>query len=222
MQPTIIIGNKFTAKMVYEYIRYDRRYTITGFAVDAQFIDEDHLFGLPVFDLRALIEVHPPESCKILMCVGYKNLNRNREGLFHRIKDMGYEVITYIHPDARVYTRDIGEGAIIMPNAFIDVHARIGPNTVLWGNSSVAHHAHIGANCWLAMGCVISGGVDVADNSFVGINATVVNDLRIGKCNIIGAGALIVKNTNDFDVFISPQTPKFRLSAEDYLRFAKI
>lgn len=222
MQPIIIIGNKFTANMVYEYIRYDRRYTIIGFSVDAEYIDEDHMLGLPVVDLTALKQTHPPETCKILMCVGYKNLNRNRERLFQRVRDMGYEVITYIHPDAKVYSRNIGEGAVIMPSVFVDVHARIGANTVLWGNCSVAHHSQVGDNCWLAMGCVISGGVVIADNSFIGINATVVNDVHIGRYNIIGAGALIVKNTKEYDVFISRQTEKFRLAAEDYLRFAKI
>jgi len=175
-----------------------------------------------VVDLEKLAETYPPGDFTVLIAVGYGDLNRNREKIFGRLKAAGYSIETYIHPEAKVYSPHIGEGAVIMPNAFIDVHARIGENTVVWGNSSVAHHAKIGANCWLATGGVISGGAEIGNNTFVGVSATVVNDVRVGSHNIIGAGSLVVRHTPDFKVYISRQTEEFRLGAEDYLRFSKL
>lgn len=222
MAKIIMIGNSISAELMYEYLRYDGRYQVEAFAVDTQFVKEKSLFDRPVVDLADLTAQYPPSSNRVLLAVGYGDLNRNRERIFARLKQMGYAVETYIHPDAKIYGNRIGEGSIIMPNAFIDVYAQIGANTVIWGNCSVAHHANVGANCWLATGCVLSAGVELGDNSFVGVSATVVNNVRVGSHNIIGAGSLIVRNTVDFEVYISRQTDKFRLGAEDYLRFAKL
>ncbi len=222
MRKTVLIGNAISAELLYEYLRHDGRYQIEAFSVDAQFIKEGSLFERPVVGLANLKEQYPPGDYGVLMGIGYGDLNRTRERIFTRLKAMGYAIETYIHPDAKVYSPLIGEGSIILPNTFIDVHVQIGANTVVWGNCSVAHHAKVGPNCWLASGCVLSAGVEIGANSFIGVSATVVNNVRVGSHNIIGACSLVVKNTGDFKVYISRQTEEFRLGSEDYLRFSKI
>lgn len=222
MKKLIIVGNAAAAKLMYDYVVTDSRYHIVAFAADVQYIKSADLNGYPVVDLEEIVMDYHPSEHSILLAVGYGDLNRNREGIFHRLKERGYTIETYIHPDAKVYSKVIGEGSIIMPNAFIDVKTEVGENTVIWGNSSVAHNVKIEANCWLATGCVLSGGVQLGKNTFVGVSATVVNDVQIGSHNIIGAGALIVKCTGDYKVHISRQTEEFRLGAEDYLRFTKM
>ena len=222
MRKTVIIGNAISAELLYEYLRHDGRYQIEAFSVDAQYIKEGSLFERPVVDLANLAEQYPPGDYGVLMGIGYGDLNRTRERIFTRLKAMGYAIETYIHPDAKVYSPFIGEGSILMPNTFVDVHAQIGANTVVWGNCSVAHHAKVGPNCWLASGCVLSAGVEIGANGFIGVSATVVNNVRVGSHNIIGACSLVVKNTGDFKVYISRQTEEFRLGSEDYIRFSKI
>jgi UDP-3-O-[3-hydroxymyristoyl] glucosamine N-acyltransferase len=130
---------------------------------------------------------------------------------------MNYRVLRYIHPHARVYARDIGEGAWIMPNGFVDVRARVGDNSVLWGNASVAHDATIQDSCWLATGCVISARATVGDNTFVGVNATVLNGVVVGKYNIIGAHAMVTKSTPDHAVIVAGQG-KLSLSSEEFIK----
>ncbi len=222
MRKTVIIGNAISAELLYEYLRQDGRYQIEAFSVDAPYIKEESLFERPVIDLANLKEQYPPRGYGVLMGIGYGDLNRTRERIFTRLKAMGYAIETYIHPDAKVYSPRIGEGSILMPNSFIDVHAQIGANTVVWGNCTVAHHAKVGPNCWLASGCVLSAGVEIGTNSFIGVSATIVNNITVGNHNIIGAGSLVVKNTANFKVYVSRQTEEFRLGAEDYLRFSKI
>lgn len=221
MQKILVIGNAISAELLYEYLWCDARYHIEAFSVDAPYIKEKVLFNRPVIDLETIGEKYPPCDYTVLIAIGYGDLNRNRERVFTRLKEMGYRPETYIHPDAKVYSSHIGEGSVIMPNAFIDVNVRIGENTVIWGNSSVAHHALIDANCWLATGSVISAGAEIGKNSFIGVNATVVNKVKVGSHNVIGAGSLIVKDTSDFKVYINRQTEAFRLGSEDYIRFSK-
>lgn len=222
MRKIIVIGNEHSANLLNEYIKQDNRYYIEAFSVDAEFITENTLFSRPVLDLEKLQSHYHPEGWTVLIAIGYGNLNRNRENIFVRLKNMGYTIETYIHPDAKVYSSDIGEGSIIMPNSFIDVQSKIGVNTVVWGNCSISHHAEVGPHCWVATGSVISGNAVIGTNSFIGVSATIVNNVKIGTHNIIGAGSLIVKDTDDYKVYISRQTEEFRFGAEDYLRFTKI
>jgi sugar O-acyltransferase (sialic acid O-acetyltransferase NeuD family) len=222
MKEIVVAGNSSAAALLNEYIEYDLRYRIVAFAVDREYIREKSFLNRPVISLEEIATEYPSSSFSVLLGIGYSDLNRTRERLFSRLKEYGYTLETYIHPDAKIYSSNIGEGSIVLANAFIDVHACIGENTVVWSNSSICHHAKIGSNCWLATGSIVSADAEIDDNSFVGVGATVVNKVHVGKYNIIGAGAFIAKNTQDYGVYINRQTEKFRLSAEEYLRFAKL
>lgn len=222
MKEIVVAGNSSAAALLNEYLEHDRRYRIVAFTVDREYIREKSFLNHPVLSPEEIATEYPSSSFSVLLGIGYSNLNRTREQLFSRLKEYGYTLETYIHPDAKIYSSNIGEGSIVLANAFIDVHACIGENTVVWGNSSICHHAKIGSNCWLATGSIVSADAEIDDNSFVGVGATVVNKVHVGKYNIIGAGAFIAKNTQDYGVYINRQTEKFRLSAEEYLRFAKL
>lgn len=222
MKKIIIAGNSSAAELLNEYLKHDSRYQVVAFAVDHEFILGKTFLSRPVFSLEEIVETYPSSNHTVLLGIGYSDLNRTRERIYSRLKECGYTLETYIHPDAKVYSTNIGEGSIVLANAFVDVHTCIGENSVIWSNSSVCHHAKIGSNCWLATGSIVSADAEIGDNSFVGVGATVVNKVRSGKYNIIGGGAFIAKNTQDYSVYISRHSEKFRLSAEEYLRFTKI
>ncbi len=140
--------------------------------------------------------------------------------MFDRLKDMGYEIERYVHPDARVYTdRPIGEGSVVLPGAILEPHVTLGVNSMVWCNVTVAHHATVGDHCWLASGAVISGQARIGDHCFVGVNATIVNALSIGNKAIIGAGALITKDALPETVHLARSAEKIRFSSGDYAKF---
>jgi sugar O-acyltransferase (sialic acid O-acetyltransferase NeuD family) len=154
------------------------------------------------------------------MASGYSNLNKGRESLYARLKDMGLAIETYIHPDARVYTsHPLGEGSIVLPGAVIEPHVRVGVNTMIWCNVTLAHHCEVGDHCWIASGAVISGKAAIGRNTFVGVNATIVNEIAVSDYNIIGASALISKNTKPGGVYLARSGEEFRYSSEDYVRY---
>jgi sugar O-acyltransferase (sialic acid O-acetyltransferase NeuD family) len=192
---------------------------VLGLTVDDEFLTQGGVEGLTAVGLSQVRAAFPPEECRVVMAVGYNDLNRVRESLFLRLKEMGYTVETYVHPDARVFTQHPpGEGCVLLATAVVEPHVRLGANTMVWSNVTLAHHCSVAENCWIAAGTVISGQARVLRNSFVGVNATVVNEVTVGEYSIIGAGALITKDTKSHTVHLARSAEPFRYSSEDYVK----
>jgi sugar O-acyltransferase (sialic acid O-acetyltransferase NeuD family) len=219
MQPTIIVGNSITAEILYDLIKDDNRYQIEAFSVDEEFITEKKFLGLDVIPLEKLAFLYNTSTFKIIVAVGYGNINKNREMLFHRVSNFGFEPITYVHNDAKVFSKEIGKGSIIMPGAVIEPYTKIGANAVIWSNCTIAHHAVIEENCWIASGTVVSGEAKIGRNTFIGVNSTIVNKVIVSEYNIIGANTLISKNTKPNEVYLARSGEKLRLNSQEYTKF---
>jgi sugar O-acyltransferase (sialic acid O-acetyltransferase NeuD family) len=218
MQSVIIIGNSITAEVLHSLMSKDERYKVEGFAVDKEFISEDKFQGLGVVDIKDIPNLFDKSEIKIVLAVGYKNQNKNREKIYNRILDSGYEIISYIHKDAIVHTEDIGNGCVLMPGAVVDPCCKIGNNTVIWSNAICAHHSTVGDNCWIGSGSVLSGQVKVGSNTFIGVGAIIVNEVVVGDYNIIGAGALITRCTNADEVFLTKAGEKIPFNSKEYAK----
>lgn len=220
MKKVILAGNAITASILFSYLREDPRYQVVGVTVDDEFLSQGGIEDLTAVGLSKVSQAFPPATCQVIMAAGYNDLNRTRESLFTRLKAAGYQIETYVHPDAHVYsTHPLGEGSVVLPGAVIEPHAQIGRNTMVWCNVTLAHHSHVAENCWIAAGTVISGQAKVLRNSFVGVNATIVNEVTVGEYNIVGANALISKDTKSNSVNLARSAEPFRYSAEDYVKF---
>lgn len=220
MKKVILAGNAITANILHAYLRNDPRYEVIGLTVDDEFLSLGSIEGLAAVGLSTVSQIFPPADVQVIMAAGYNDLNRVRESLFTRLKDAGYQIETYVHPDARVYTESpLGEGCVVLPGAVVEPHAQVGHNTMVWCNVTLAHHSRVAENCWIAAGTVISGQANVLRNSFVGVNATIVNEVTVGEYNIVGANALISKDTKSNAVNLARSAEPFRYSSEDYVKF---
>lgn len=220
MKNVILAGNATTADILNCYLEKDDRYNVVGLTVDDEFADKGGIAGLETVKLSKLSGTFQQQDHVVIMAMGYNDLNQSRESLFLRLKDMGYQIETYVHPDAHVYTNHpLGEGCIILPSAIIEPQVQIGANTMIWSNVTVAHHSQVDENCWLASGSVISGQACVKRNSFIGVNATVVNEVVIEEKNIIGGGVLVTKNTKPSSVHLARSGEEHRFSSEDYSKY---
>lgn len=220
MKKIILAGNAITADILNCYLARDDRYQVIGLTVDDEFVLRGGIPGLDSIALSQLKNTYVPQECAIIMAMGYNDINRSRESMFHRLKEMGYRIETYVHPDAKVYTQHLlGEGCVILPSAVIEPHVHLGANSMVWANTTLAHHSRVGENCWIASGAVISGQAEVGHNSFIGVNATIVNKVVIAEYSIIGAGALITKNTKASSVHLARSGEELRYSSQDYVKF---
>lgn len=218
MKKILLAGNATTAQILSTYLLQDARYEVAGLIVDDEFVAQGGLSGYRTVGLSEVVAAFSPDTHRVIMAMGYNDLNRTREAMFGRLKSMSYGVETYIHPDARVYTdQPVGEGSVILPGAVVEPHARVGANTMVWSNVTLAHHCSVEDHCWVAAGTVVSGQARVLRNTFLGVSSTVVNSITVGEFNVVGAGALISRDTKPHSVHLARSAEPFRYSSEDYV-----
>jgi hypothetical protein len=219
MTKILLAGNAITAEILCAYLRQDARYEVAGFTVDDEFVTQGGIGGYRTVGLSEVAKVFAPDIHRVIMAMGYNDLNRTRENMFNQLKALGYGVETYIHPDARVYSDPpVGEGSVELPGAVIEPHARVGANTMVWSNVTLAHHSSVDDHCWVAAGTVVSGKAKVQRNTFLGVSSTVVNAVTVGEFNVVGAGALISRDTKPHSVHLARSAEPFRYSSEDYVK----
>lgn len=216
MTKVILAGHSKTAQILQAYLSKDTRYDVVGCTVDDAYVGQNACTDLPCWGLSTLSEIPQAQDASIIMAIGYKRCNSVRQRVYEQLQAIGFPILTYIHPDAKIYTdQPIGKGSVVLAS-IIDPFVRIGENTMVWAHVTIAHHSRVGHHCWVASGTVISGGAEIGNNSFLGVNSTIVNDVKIGHTNIIGAGALISKSTKDNSVHLARSAEPLRFSATDY------
>ncbi len=219
-QDIILVGNAITAQILYSYLGSDPRYRVVGITVDDEFVSSGGIGDLSSAPMSGVVTAFPPDACRVIMAIGYNNLNKVRESVFGRLKGLGYTIETYIHPEARVHSQiPLGEGSVVLPGAVIEPHVTVGANAMVWCNVTLAHHCSVAEHCWIASGTVVSGQAKIFRNTFVGVNATIVNGITVGEYNIIGAAALVSKDTKPNSVHLARSAEPLRYSSDDYVKY---
>src|SRR5262249_34157797 len=203
-QRIILAGNAVTAQILHSYLVGDARYELVGLTVDDEYVSSGLLTAIRSVPTSEAKQAFSPSDCRVVMAIGYDNLNRVRESMFFRLKTMGYVMETYVHPQAQVHSANpLGEGCVILPGAVIEPYATVGANTMVWTNVTLAHHCSIAEHCWIAAGTVVSGQAKVLRNSFLGVNSTIVNDVTVSEYTIVGASAMVSKDTKPHTVHLA-------------------
>lgn len=218
----LIAGSGQAAELIFTQLAEDDRYRATAFVADLEAGSKDvrEFCNLPVLTLDEIREAPASQSRDVIIAVGYRNLNRNRENFYQRICAAGLRAISYVHPRAIVSrSASIGVGSIIMAGSVIEPFAKIGEDSVIWSNCTIAHHSIVGSHCWVAAGTVISGHAEIHDNCFVGVGSTVTNRVVVDKFSIVGAGVVLSKNVAPFSVMLRESAEPIGVSSERYSRF---
>ncbi len=103
---------------------------------------------------------------------------------------------------------EIGDEAVIMMGAVINIGAIIGKKTMIDMNAVIGGRAIIGKRCHIGAGAVIAGVIEppsvtptvIEDEVLIGANAVVLEGIRIGKGAVVGAGAVVTKDVESFTV----------------------
>lgn len=96
----------------------------------------------------------------------------------------------------------IGDSAVIMMGAVINIGAEIGDRTMIDMNVVLGGRAKIGKNCHIGAGAVIAGVIEppsatpviIEDDVLVGANAVVLEGVRVGAGAVVAAGAIVTKD----------------------------
>jgi sugar O-acyltransferase (sialic acid O-acetyltransferase NeuD family) len=190
--------------------------------VDKEFIKENTFNNLPVVAFDEVVEQYPPDKYAMFVAVGYHDLNRVRQTKVQAAHDKGYELISYVHPNAGV-PKDLklGKNCFVMNHVMVHPRVELGDNNFVWSGTIIGHHSKIGHHNWFTSGANIAGNVQMQDNNFFAINATIGHSVNIGSECFVGSNALVTKNLADKSVVIEGATKLFRLNSDQFLRMSK-
>ena len=217
-QKLIIYGNGQIAKMMYQFLKTD--YDVCAFTVDDQCIQSSKFEGLPLIAFEEINLKITPDNAKMLIAVGFSEMNTIREYRHATAKSMGYRFINYIHPSVYTHDTQLGENNIILDYVSIHPGCVLGNSNFIGSNTNLGHGVRISNNCWINSGVGIGGETTVKDNCFIGINATVAHGLHLNEKTFLGANSLLDCDSDRAGVYISSKAEKHRLSSDNFLNFS--
>jgi tetrahydrodipicolinate N-acetyltransferase len=95
---------------------------------------------------------------------------------------------------------EIGNNAVIMMGASINIGSVIGEGTMIDMNVVLGGRATVGKNCHIGAGAVLAGVIEppsakpviVEDDVVVGANAVILEGVTVGKGAVVAAGAIVI------------------------------
>lgn len=215
----VIVGAGEFGEIAYEYFTLDSEYEVVAFAVEKKYRKQERLFNLPIIDFEDINREYPPQKFDVFIAITYVQLNKARQRLFEKCKEMGYRCASYVSSHAFVWHNvEIGENVFIFENNTLQYYVSIGNNVVLWSGSQIAHRTVVEDNCWISSQAVISGFCCIGENTFLGANVTIGDNVTIAKNIIVGAGAVTVKDLKESgSIYIG--SPAKKISKSAYERF---
>lgn len=201
MSKVVVFGIGQIAEVVHFYLTNDSEHEVVAFTVNREYMEKQEFKGLPVVPFEQLEEFYSPKDYKLIIPISYKGMNKMRADRYYDAKRRGYSFISYISSKATYYGTPVGENSIIFENNVIQPFTSIGDNTILWSGNHIGHHARIGNHCFIASHVVVSGAAQIKDYCFLGVNSTIRDSAIVEKGTLVGAGAVILKNTDEQDVY---------------------
>ena len=217
----IIVGDSAFAEIAHEYFDADSDYSVVGFSVEAAYLKQSELHGLPVVPFETLEQHFAPGDHEVFVATTYTQLNRLRARLSAQAKARGYKLASYISPRAFVWRNvALGEHCFIFEDNTVQPFVSIGDNVVLWSGNHIGHHSVVKSHCFIASHVVVSGFCTVGEYSFLGVNATLANNVNVGRDNWVGPNVVLMKDTPDGALFKTEQPEPARVSATRFFKVA--
>lgn len=216
----VIFGTSEIARLAYEYFTHDSDCDVAGFTVDRDYMQGDTFENLPLIAFDEVMERFPPNEYKAFVAAGSQKLNRLRRDKYRAMKDMGYDLVSYVSTRCfRWHNVKIGENCFILEDNTLQPFVTIGDNVTLWSGNHIGHSSTIHDHCFISSHVVISGFCEIGEATFMGVNATVSEGSHIGADNYIGMAA-VLNGATDPDSIIAPKaTEKSPIGAK---RFNKV
>lgn len=211
------------AELAYFYFKEDSPCEPVAFTVDKEYIKKNEFLGLPVVPFEEIEKIYPPDKFKMFIAIAYTKLNKIRANKYHEAKNKGYELVSYVSSKITQWgDTQIGDNCFIFENQVFQPWVKIGNNVIVWSGNHFGHNVVIGDHSFIASHVVLSGNVKVGQYCFIGINATVRDGVAIAPECLIGAGALILKDTEEKEVYIARPTEKYPLDSDQFERMMDI
>jgi sugar O-acyltransferase (sialic acid O-acetyltransferase NeuD family) len=187
----LVLGAGDHAKVVIATIEAEARFQVIGLLDDDVSKHETTWYGYRVLGGHdQLARLRDQGISKAIIAVGD---NIHRAKLAQSALKAGFELADAIHPTAVMMRGSvIGEGAVVLPHAYVGADARIGSGALLSVSAMVAHDCVVGDWCQLCPGARLGGHVRLGDYSLIGMGATVLPRVTVGRQAVVGANAAVI------------------------------
>jgi UDP-perosamine 4-acetyltransferase len=151
------------------------------------------------------------KKCKAVLGLGYISVSQQREKIYNRLKELGFEFPAIVSRDAVVNEEvTIGEGTLVCDGVVINSGAKIGRCVIVNTNTTVEHDCILGDYCHLASGAVLGGGAEIGDYSIIGSNAVVLQNIKIKARTLVGSGSVVTKDISEAGVYAGVPVRKIK------------
>jgi sugar O-acyltransferase (sialic acid O-acetyltransferase NeuD family) len=203
MARIVVFGIGQIAETICSYLRHESAHEVVALTVDAEYIDREIQFGLPVVPFSEVQTKYPPDEHMMFVAVSYRSMNRTREAKCSESRAKGYRLASHVSPRA-VVSPDvtIGDNCFVCEHNVLQPFVCLADGVMMGDGNHIGHHTNVGPYCFITSHVVVCGSVEVGPRSFLGANATIRDRVRIGEESVIGAGALILRDAPPGSVWV--------------------
>lgn len=192
-RPLILIGGGGHCKSVIE-VAESAGYEIKGILDMPDEVGKEVLPGHKVIGTDDEIPQYV-EKCDFIITVGFIKNPAIRIKLYNKVKAAGGRLATIIASTAHVSKyAELGEGIVIMHQAFVNAGAKIGDNCIINTFVNIEHDAEVGNQCHISTGTMVNGECKIGENCFIGSQSVCANCIEIASDIIVGAGSVVRKS----------------------------
>lgn len=202
MENIVIYGETEFAERIFSYIKFENVAKVLAFTNAKDFKEKDCIQGIPLIAFEDLNKEFAGIEFKILIAIGYAQMNNIRKKIYTECKESGYGIATYISKTAILYSQNIEEGCIIMPNVYVGPNSIIGKCNIIASSCCLSHDNKLGAFNFVSSSVVFGGYSKVKSNCFIGLNSTIRDGITIEEYSLIGSASNLLKSTEKYGVYV--------------------
>lgn len=190
----LIYGNGPQARVVYGFAA--RHADVAAFVVEDTLIDRQRSFkGLPLCGLGEMKARFAPSCHRVVVAVGYGEMNGIRQRVSEAVADLGYDFASYVDPSVNLPEDvEIGANCIVLDHVSVHAGGRIGRGTFVSSAAVLGHDCELGDYAWVGSASAIGGNVRIGRRCFLGVSAAISHGLSLGDECYVGAGATVVRD----------------------------
>ncbi|MBF2055456.1 MAG: transferase [Candidatus Sericytochromatia bacterium] len=157
-KPVIMFGAGQRAEILH-CLLHQVGYEIAAFCLDAAWRKTDRFKERPVVDFEGIDQIYAPHEYQLIVAVGYQHLNQLRADRVAAAQAMGYELLSYISPEASLWPGFVpGVHCRIGTRSLIQPFAEVGDNVSIGSGCIIGHHSKIQDHAFIASGVMLGGG----------------------------------------------------------------
>lgn len=215
-RPVVIFGTMRSASLAHYCLVHDSPLKVAGFTVDADHLRGREHEGLPLVAFERLETAFAPQEYRLLIPIGYHEMNAVRRARYESAKARGYGFASYVSSRASVWPDLVlGDNVLVYEHAIVQPFCRLGSNCIVRSGAHLSHHVNVGDHAFIAAGAVIGGAAIVGEQAFVGLGAIVRDRIRIAPRSLVGAGALVIGDTEPDRAYVGHPARALAASAQE-------